>query len=448
MATTVADVVKQFKVDVGRALSPAVIQQVCDELGHRYRRRLLDPVTTVHAFLTQVLHGNTACSALPDLMGKSFSAAAYCTARTRLPGQLFESLFDRVTQGLRQVGDSASRWLGHRTWYLDGSSFSMADRPELQEAFGQPGNQRPGCGFPVAHFLALFHAGTGFLQRVIPAPLRTHDMANAADVHPELQEGDILVADRAFASFAHLALLSQRKLHAVFRCHQRQIVNFRPGRRHRTHRNGPKGMPTSRWLKRLGKHDQLVEYVKPTQKPDWMDADDFTALPQTLVVRELRFTIRVPGRRTKTVTVVTTLLDPVRYPASAIAELYGMRWQIETNLRHLKTTMKMEVLHCHTVEGVLKELAMFALVYNLVRLVMVEAARRQAVPIERISFIDALRWLRTARPSTPLRKLVVLPHRPGRVEPRCIKRRPKEYDRMTQTRARLRKRLLRQQVPA
>lgn len=448
MAPTFARVVARFKADVGRALSACVIEQLCDDLGLDYRQRLLDPVTTVHAFLTQVLPGNTACSNLPHLVGRRFSASGYVKARARLPLDLFERLFDRVTDGLHSERQAASRWHGHRTWHLDGSSFSMADRPELQEAFGQPGNQAKGCGFPVAHILALFHADTGFLQRIIPSPQRTHDMANAEAMPPELQAGDILVADRGFASFAHLAILSRQNLHAVFRCHQRQIVSFRPGRHHKTSPNGPKGLPTSRWVKRLGPRDQLVDYVKPAQKPEWMDQDEYDALPATLCVRELRVKIRQPGCRTATVTIVTTLLDPERYPAKAIAELYRRRWGIETNLRHLKTTMKMEVLHCHTVEGVLKELAMFALVYNLVRLVMLEAARRQKVLVERISFVDALRWLRTAQPGTPLPKLVVLPHRPNRHEPRVVKRRPKPYPRMTKPRDQLRKALLGKKVGA
>jgi hypothetical protein len=448
MAATFAEIIGQFKADVGRALSAPVIEQVCADLGHVHRKRILDPVTTIHAFLTQVLHGNTACTDLPHLTGKRFSAAAYVNARSRLPLTVFETLFNRVSKGLSSKRKPATLWHDHRTWLLDGSSFSMADRLELQEAFGQPGNQKKGCGFPVAHFLALFNADTGFLQRVIPSPLRTHDMANAAAMHPEMRAGDILLGDRAFASYAHLALVSRQNLHAVFRCHQRQIVNFRPGRKHRTTTKGTKGLPTSRWLKRLGKHDQLVEYVKPKTKPDWMNQDEFAALPETLVVRELRFKIKEPSCRTKTVTIVTTLLDPIRYPARDIAALYRRRWGIETNFRHLKTTMKMEVLHCHSVEGVLKELAMFALVYNLVRIVMLEAARRQKVPVQRISFVDALRWLRTAKPGTPLSKLVVNPHRPNRLEPRVVKRRPKQYPRMIKPRSQLRKELPRKRLKA
>jgi len=446
MAPSFAEVIGQFKADVGRALSSDVIEQVCDDLGHVYRKRILDPVTTVHAFLTQVMHGNTACTELKHLTGKCFSAAAYANARSRLPLTLFESLCNRVSKDLCSEQQPSALWHGHRTLYLDGSSFSMADRHELQETFGQPGNQRKGCGFPIAHFLALFNAEAGFLKRVIPSPLRTHDMANAADMHSEMSEDDILLGDRAFASYAHLALVSRQKLHAAFRCHQRQIVDFRPRRKHKTTAKGAKGLPTSRWLKRLGKHDQLVEYVKPKTKPDWMSQDDFAALPATLVVRELRFKIKEPSCRTKTVTVVTTLIDPVRYPARDIAELYRRRWQIETNFRHLKTTMKMEVLHCHSVEGVLKELAMFALVYNLVRVVMLEAARRQKVSVQRISFVDALRWLRTTKPGTPLPKLVVNPHRPDRLEPRVVKRRPKQYPRMIKPRATLRKDLPRKRL--
>ena len=150
MAPSLADVIGQFKADVGCVLSPEIIEAVCSELGHEYRRRILDPVTTVHAFLTQVLHGNTACAELPHLLGKSFTASAYINARARLPLLLFERLSDRVSAGLESERNAANCWRGHRTWHLDGSNFSMADRPELQEAFGQPGGQRKGCGFPVA----------------------------------------------------------------------------------------------------------------------------------------------------------------------------------------------------------------------------------------------------------------------------------------------------------
>lgn len=441
MALTIPKILQQFKADVAGVLSGSLIKKLCKDLEYRWRDRVLTPVNTIHVFLLQILHGNTACTALPRLSGLAFTAAAYCEARMRLPLMIFAVLVQRVCDALLPEMDATGRWHGHRTWMLDGSSFSMSDTPELQKHFGQPSAQAKGCGFPVAHMLALFHAGTGFLQQVLASPLHTHDMKYAAMMHPELAEGDILIADRGLASFAHLALLFTRKLHGVFRCHQKQIVNFRVGRKHTKTSKGRKGMPRSRYIRRLGRLDQLVEYRKPQTRPTWMDEETYAALPETLQLRELRYRTPQRGHRTKEITLVTTLIDPVRYPAADLAELYLSRWQIEVNFRHLKTTMGLEVLHCKTVEGVLKELCMFAIAYNLVRLVMLEASRKQKVPLDRISFIDALRWLRDTPLGELLGRLVVNPHRPERLEPRVLKRRMKEYNLMNQPRHTLRKQL-------
>jgi IS4 transposase len=245
-----------------------------------------------------------------------------------------------------------------------------------------------------------------------------------------------------------LALLFLREIHAVFRCHQRQIVDFTVGRQHTKQSKSRKGLPRSRYIRRLGHWDQVVEYTKPTTKPKWMDEETWARLPATLEIRELRYLTPQRGYRTRVITLVTTLLDPEAYPARALAELYLSRWQIELNFRHLKTTMGMEVLHCKRVHGVLKELHMFAIAYNLVRLVMLEAARRQNIPLERISFIDALRWLRDAKPDTILTELVVNPSRPDRIEPRVLKRRMKEYTLMTKPRRQLRKALERKKDAA
>jgi hypothetical protein len=270
-------------------------------------------------------------------------------------------------------------------------------------------------------------------------------MSQIGLLHPELAASDVLVGDRAFCSFVHLALLKARQIFGVFRVHQKQIVDFRPHRKAASsgsRKRGEKGRPSSRWLMRLGRHDQLVVYDKPTRLPCWLTAEAYAALPATLVVRELRYTIRRRGYRTRVVTLATTLLDPAVYPAAEVAELYGRRWQVETNLRHLKQTLRMDVLRCQTIEGVQKELTMYALVYNLVRVVMLEAAERQQVPVERISFVDAVRWLAAAVSGEVPLKLRVNPDRPGRVEPRVVKRRPKSYSLMIYPRAVLRKRLL------
>jgi hypothetical protein len=178
-----------------------------------------------------------------------------------------------------------------------------------------------------------------------------------------------------------------------------------------------------------------------------MTPEKYAALPESLILRELRYRVGRPGFRTDTVTLVTTLLDAESYTVEALAELYGVRWRVEQNLRHLKQTMKMDVLKCMTVDGVLKELTIFAIVYNLVRVVMMEAAARQGVDVERISFIDALRWLREMK-TADLPELVVNPARPGRFEPRVRKRRPKEYPVMKEPRSELRKRLIDQGVAA
>lgn len=421
-----------------------MIERICREVGHAWRDRRLGPAATVHAFLLQVLHGNTACNEVPHLMGQSFTGTAYCQARARLPLEIFDRLLAELGDRLEVCEEEAARWCGPRVWLVDGSGCSMPDTPELREAFGQPGNQKPGCGFPVAHLLLSFHFGTGMLRKMIVDPLRTHDLAHAHRLHSELEPDDVLVGDRGFCSYAHLALLRQRGCHGVFRAHQKTIVDFRKGRMHVPpsppfpRRKGLAGLPRSRWVRWLGKCDQIVECHKPRERPRWMSAEDYAALPDSIFVRELRYRVEAAGCRTREIILVTTLLDPERYPAEELAALYGRRWRIETYLGHLKTTLGMDVLRCRSVAGVHKELRMFALVYNLVRLVMLAAAKRQAVPVERISFIDAWRWLRHSRPGRMLLDLVVNPLRPGRLEPRVRKRRPKEFPMMNRPRDELR----------
>ena len=179
-----------------------------------------------------------------------------------------------------------------------------------------------------------------------------------------------------------------------------------------------------------------------------MAADDYAGLAESITVREVRYRVETPGYRTRRVTLVTTLLDDETYAAKDLAELYRHRWQIETNLRHLKQTMGMHLLRCETADGVLKEMLMFALVYNLVCCVIYDAADRQGVRPDRISFIDALRWLRTSSPGRDLIDLIINPRRVGRFEPRVVKRRPKPYKLMTQPRQTLRNRLRNKHVAA
>ncbi len=334
MVTSIVDVVRQFKQGWSEQLGDAMIEKACRDVGHRWTERVLGPVMTLRVFMLQVLNGNTAMAHLPRLARMTFTAGAYCQARFRVPLAVFRLLLRRVACGLESETLDDGRWLGHRVFFVDGSSFSMPDTKPL---------------------------------------------------HPSLQEGDVLVADRGFCSYAHLALLFTAHRHAVFRIHQRQIVDFTPQRPHsRPGKKRKKGLPTSRWIRGLPGQDQLVEWFKPKDRPKWIRAEQYAALPDSLIVRELR---------------------------------------------------------SETVDGVLKELHMFCLIYNLVRLVMLQASQRQGVPPDRISFIDALRWLATARPDDRLPRLVVNTHRPNRLEPRVRKRRPKEYPLMKQPRKKLRKAL-------
>jgi hypothetical protein len=244
---------RQLRDELAGVLEPLALQELCRSLGLRWRERALDPVTTIHLFLLQVLNGNTACAHLPRLTGLGFTASAYCQARARLPLPALQALLRRITGVLQPLTDTVGAWRGHRTWFIDGTGVSLPDTPPLQAAFGQPTNQAPGCGFPVARVLALFHAGTGLLQSFLTAPLRSHEMARVALLHPELRAGDVLVGDRAFGTFAHLALLVHRGLHGVFRMSQRRVVDFTPGRPAPPRWNTRKltGKARSRWVRAL-----------------------------------------------------------------------------------------------------------------------------------------------------------------------------------------------------
>jgi hypothetical protein len=286
MVPNITAILQRLTGEWAALLQPEAILAVCGEVGYTgWRDRVLTPVTTVQLFLLQILHGNTACSHLPHLSGLQFTAAAYCQARAKLPLRFFDRLLERFGRAVQHAALDEGRGHGHRTFFVDGSACSMPDTPALQDAFGQSTEQRPGCGFPVAHLLGLFHAGTGVLLKLAVAPLLTHDLTQVQKVHSVLAPGDVLVADRGLCSYAHLALLVQAGVHAVLRVGARQIVDFTPGRpfvRPSVRRTpAVKGIPRSRWLKSLGVQDQLVAWLKPKTCPSWLTRDALAALPET-----------------------------------------------------------------------------------------------------------------------------------------------------------------------
>ncbi len=451
MLPSVTTVLQRFKPDWAVQLEPEAIHAACEAVGYTaWRDRLLNPVITVQLCLLQILHGNTACRHLPHLSGFYFSASAYCQARAKLPIRVLEHLLERLGQSAQATVAEEGCWHGPRTFFVDGSGCSMPDTPGLQAELGQPSEPRPGCGFPVARLLALCHAGTGLFTQLSSAPLLTHDLALVQHVHPAFASEDVLVADRGLCSYAHIALLVRLGMHAVFRVGSRQMVDFTPHRPFvmpATRRSASiQGLPRSRWISAFGTDDQLVEWFKPRTCPPWLSPDTLEALPPSLVVRELRYNVTQRGFRSRRITVVTTLIDAERYPCADLAALYQQRWEAETHLAQLKTTMKMDVLHGQTVLGVHKELRVFAILDNLVRLVILQSAKQQRVGVERISFLDALRWLGAPATGVPLEALFINPTRPNRVEPRVKKRRPKAFPFMTKSRRALRQVLLQQRL--
>jgi hypothetical protein len=376
------------------------LEQLLEANHVDWRERILPPLVTLRLFLIQILNGNCAIPAVRQLGGVAFAPSSYCDARARMPVQVLQSLL----QWLRDQAEApllAVMRLGQRILIVDGSNHSMPDTPELRARFDIPPGTKPGVGYPAAKLMGLLDAATGMFVSLLALPLFQHDMRSVMSVHPMLRAGDILLGDRAFCSFAHFALLNARGVFACVRLHQRRKVNT---------------LGIDRWM-------------RPKGVPAWMDAAQHALLPAFIDVRIVRFTIAHKGYRTRHVWIATTLMDEALWPDAKIAELYGHRWEIETCFDHLKTTMGMSVLRCKTVAGVEKELAVYLLVYNLVRLAMLKAARDQNVDVRRISFVDAMRWLAARMMGLEgVERLIVNPDRRGRSQLRVIRRRVKEYD--------------------
>lgn len=454
--TSIASTLQRLKDDLQPFLPEEEIRAACQEAGYTWRERKCGAVTTVYLFILQILCFNTAMTHLRLLAKMAVAAPAYCRARMRLPPEVLQKLLRRSATAMSSAASSPC-WCGLRPLLVDGSSTIAPDTSSSQKAFGQPGEQKPGCGFPIPKVLALFDAATGLIVELLAFPLRTHEQSKVWKLHPLLGAGDVLVGDRGLCSFAHLAMLSACGVAGLFRMHQRQIVDFRPHRKARgqgksqgqaKRRGGnkrmPSGQPSSQFVRRLGKHDQIVQWRKPPRRPAWMTAEQYASLPATLQVRELRYWLLRKGQRTLCVTIATTLLSALRYPKAKIIELYKVRWSVETHFAELKTTLKMRRLKSQTAEGVRKELTVYALVYNLVHMEMLEAAWRQGVAVDRISFVDTIRWLLSVVPGEEMPSLIMNPRRADRHEPRVIKDLQDTYRKMTKPRQELRKALKKQ----
>jgi hypothetical protein len=429
-------------------LPESVIEQAIGELKIKYKERLFTPFVTLWTFLSQVLDTDKSCHnavsrVIAYLVGEgveipSTDTSAYCQARARLPEKLLKKLFSQAGQNLEEKVTDEHLWCGRHVKVIDGSTVSMPDTLENQEAYPQPKAQQAGCGFPIAKIGVIFSLATGAAVALVIDVLNTHDIKLARQLYSFLHPLDLLVGDRAFCAYTELVAIKKLNCDAVFRKHQSRTTLMRKG-------------------KIIGESDKIVTWDKPKKCPLGLTESEFAALPQTITVREIYYYIFIPGFRTQQVSLITTLLDTKTYPSLEIVKLYGFRWEVEVNLQHLKTTLGMNVLRCKTPSMVRKEIYVYLLAYNLLRSVMWSAGTTYDTPPLRLSLQGTRHHLNNfmtqflAASSTnslhiyrTLLKVIAhkaVPERPGRSEPRVRKRRPKAYPLMTKPRRELREQL-------
>jgi hypothetical protein len=440
-------------------LPPQRVQQALQAEGVQFRDCLFTPLVTLWTFLMQVLSPDGSCrEAVSKLLawvaGQNQSPRAfddenfrpdtgpYCKARQRLPEKLFEHLATEAGRELHRRYP-ASRLLGGRpVKMVDGTTASMPDTPENQKEYPQPAPQKPGLGFPMARLVAILSLNCAAVLGLAIGPYagkQSGELALFRTLVDDLQAGDIVLADRYYASYWMIAALQQRGVDCLFRQHQCRLIDFRAGRR-------------------LGKDDHILTLQRPIQRPPWMDQRTFEQMPQTLEVRELRLQVAQRGFRVRTLVLVTTLLDAELYSREELARAFRCRWHAELDLRAIKQTMNMSVLRCKTPGMVRKEIWMHLLAYNLVRATMAVAAEQAGIEPREVSFAGAVQTINAFAPVLELADARDVPrlwrillraiarHRVGnrrdRYEPRAVKRRPKPIAYLTVPREQARQRMI------
>ena len=409
------------------------------------------------AFLAQSLRdgkGAACAAAVEDIatyMHQTGGAAPsgdtgdYCRARAKLDLAALRTLTVQGAEQLERGIDPSWLWHGLHPKLIDGFTFTMPDTPENQAEFPQQKNQRPGVGFPIARACAVLSLATAAIHDINIGPYegkQTGESALLYGILGCLKVGDVGVFDRCFCSFMMLVILSGRGIHFCARLHQRRPIDFRKGRR-------------------LGPDDHLVTWIRP-KCPPWMSQEQYAQIPQTLTLREVRFQMTEPGRRTKTLVVVTSLTDAESYPMEAIAQLYGYRWNAELDIRAIKQTLRLDHVRCKTPDMVRRELWVTLLAYNLIRKVIATAAAVHGKQPRQLGFTLACQtvlacWMLlatgTCRDEREFWRLAMeriaaneVANRPGRIEPRMIKRNRQHYPQMHEPRATLRQKCSSPQV--
>ena len=447
MSQTAEILKEQFSQSIGlpwRDILPdSKLDALLEEAEIMYRSRVYTPVVTLWAMIHQVLSADKSLRNTVKCMTTWLTAAgieapssdtgAYSKARSRMPEGLLQRLVPETATALAATVPAARNWCGRRVKVFDGTTILMADSAANQADYPQHGNQAEGCGFPFARVVVFFCLVTGAVVSACVAAKTTSEIVMSRLLYQELEADDVALADQAYGSYIDLALIQQQQADGVLRKHHARKTDFRTGRKH-------------------GIGDHQVTWQKPNRCPDHMSLSEFEAIPETLQVREVRVKLTKKGFRDKFIVIVTTLLDAERYSAQQLGKLYSCRWQAaEVNLRHLKTTLSMEMLTAKTPQMVRKELWTHLLAYNLLRSVMEQAAPLLDDQRARLSFQGCRQHFCQSLPllaittSAGRQRLFdyllkdiaadKLPLRPNRHEPRVVKRRPKPFPRMKQPRA-------------
>jgi hypothetical protein len=416
--------------------------------------RIFSPLVTLWVFLGQVLSADHSCrKAVARLIAHrlargqspcSAETGAYCQARKRLPESFFADVACQTGRALEANADPKWLWKGRHVYLFDGTTVTMPDTPENQEAYPQVYNQQPGVGFPIARVGAIISLACGAIVNLGVcryAGKGQGEVSLLRTLWDLLRPRDILLADRLQANWLNILLLQQRGVDFVSRLNKaNRTPDFRRG-------------------KRLGPQDHLVRWRKPTSIRS-LDRRAYQALPEFIAVREAKIRVAQPGFRTKAIVVVTTLLDPQQTTKEDLAALYRARWHNELDLRSLKSAMQMGELRCKTPELARKEIWVHALAYNLIRTVMAQAAARHGVGPRTISFKGAMQTLEAFQPllefgaaqdaAGRLRLYhdlldAIATHRvgdrPDRYEPRVKKRRRNHYGWLTEPRAEMKRKM-------
>lgn len=395
-----------------------------------HRERLFPPTETLSMFLAQALGADRSCQQAVNAVAVrrltqgmkmcSTHTGAFCRARQRLPLDMVRTLARYTGRLIAQRSPRSWHWRGRAVRLVDGTTVSMPDTTANQIAYPQSRTQKPGLGFPLCRMVGIVCLGSGALLNAALGRFRGKggdEQSLLRSMLDTLQRDDILLGDAYYASYFLLCSLRARGVDGVFEQYgaRRRSTDFRRGQR-------------------LGTRDHLIELSKPRDRPDWMSQTDFDQAPASLIVRELHTGGKI---------LVTTLLCAKQTPKSAVRDLYRSRWNVELDLRNIKTTLGLEILSCKTPQMVEKELWVYLLAYNLIRLLMAQAAVLAGRRPRELSFKHTLQlwvvWVRTGG-DDKLAKLFVLiaqqrvANRPGRIEPRALKRRLKPYPLLTKPR--------------